>query len=125
MDEEMLTKVELMVMKVIWGTEYEMSLSAIVEKVNKAFQKSWKSQTISTYLARLVRKRFLKMKYSGNKYTYEFLVTKNEYLRRDMADFANCWGNHSPTEFLAAIHEAEPMTSEQKKELREFVEGLV
>lgn len=124
MDERELTKVEVMVMKVIWSTEYEMSLGEILEKVNLRFNKSWKSQTISTYLARLVKKKFLLLKRAGRTYTYEILIPKDEYMRREMATFADVWGNHSPAGFVSAFNKENPLTEVQKQELRYLLDEL-
>ena len=50
---------ERLVMKAIWDTPEEMALQEIMDKVNEENGKSWKPQTVSTFLARLVRKGFL------------------------------------------------------------------
>ena len=54
-----LTNAELLVMKCIWDNTQDMVLSEVVAIVNDRYNKDWKPQTVSTYLAHLVQKNFL------------------------------------------------------------------
>ena len=63
--ENDLTNIEMLIMKCIWDTPEELALSQLVAMVNERFEKSWKPQTISTYLAHLVRKGYLSMRRKG------------------------------------------------------------
>ena len=65
MERENMTDCELLVMKCIWDTPEELTLPDIVTLVNEKFKKDWKPQTVSTFLARLVRKGFLEMYRKG------------------------------------------------------------
>ena len=49
-----LTKCESQVMMIIWSTDYDMALPEIMDLVNHRYQKSWKPQTVSTFLTRCV-----------------------------------------------------------------------
>lgn len=76
-----LTNAEMLVMGIIWDNpEKRMVLSEIVAAVNDRWGKDWKPQTVSTYLAHLVRKGYLKMHRNGKIYTYEPLKGKDEYM---------------------------------------------
>lgn len=59
--ENDLTNIEMLIMKCIWDTPEELALSQLVTMVNERFDKNWRPQTISTYLAHLVRKNYLTM----------------------------------------------------------------
>ena len=61
-NDEELTKVEIMIMKIIWSTSEEMMMGQILEKMNEQFKKPWKPQTMTIYLQRLVKKKFILMK---------------------------------------------------------------
>ena len=50
-----LTDCEQLVMKTVWDAEEELSLMEIMQRVNDRYHKDWKPQTVSTFLARLVR----------------------------------------------------------------------
>ena len=69
MELKELTTSETLVMKCIWESDHEMALSEIVEKTNEKFGKEWKSQTVSTFLAKLCLKNYIKMKRSGRTIT--------------------------------------------------------
>ena len=58
---EELTTAESMVMKTIWDHPHEMALQEIMKLTNETYGKDWKSQTVSTYIAKLVKKGFLRM----------------------------------------------------------------
>lgn len=74
-----LTNAEMQVMGIIWDNPGRMmALSEIVAAVNDRWKKDWKPQTVSTYLAHLVQKEFLKMHRNGKIYTYEPLREKDE-----------------------------------------------
>ena len=68
--ENDLTNIEMLIMKCIWDTPEELALSQLVAMVNERFEKSWKPQTISTYLAHLVRKGYLSMRRKGKVFLY-------------------------------------------------------
>ena len=57
---ENLTDCEQLVMKTVWDSEEELSLMEIMQRVNDKYHKEWKPQTVSTFLARLVRKGYLR-----------------------------------------------------------------
>lgn len=55
---EELTTAESMVMKTIWDHPHEMALQEIMKLTNETYGKDWKSQTVSTYIAKLVKRAF-------------------------------------------------------------------
>ena len=57
---ENLTDCEQLVMKTVWDAEEELSLMEVMQRVNDKYHKEWKPQTVSTFLARLVRKGYLR-----------------------------------------------------------------
>ena len=65
MDEHRLSDSELLVMKVIWRREESLSLQDIAERVNRVYEKNWKSQTVSVFLGRIVKKNLLASRHSG------------------------------------------------------------
>ena len=77
---EKLTKCELRVMVIIWSSKKELSMQHICAEVNRQFDTKWKTQTVSTFLARLVKKGFLSMVRKGRVFYYTPLVTKEEYI---------------------------------------------
>ncbi len=76
---EKLTEAEEVVMKAVWDLKKEPVLSDVVEKVTGAYGKDWKPQTVSTFMAKLVQKQYLKLYRNGKVYTYKILVNENLY----------------------------------------------
>ena len=71
--ENDLTNIEMLIMKCIWDTPEELALSQLVTMVNERFDKNWRPQTISTYLAHLVRK---KLSYHAQIWKSFFIIRK-------------------------------------------------
>lgn len=84
MQIEKLTEAEEIVMKAVWDDRKEPVLSDIVERVNGVYGKNWKPQTVSTFLAKLVRKNYLKLQRNGKIYTYKVLIKENIYNKEQL-----------------------------------------
>ena len=78
--EEELTDCEVLVMRVIWNSAEIMSIQEITSKINHTFHKDWKTQTVSTFLSRAVKKRLF-----GNETQWKkFLTTIRLYPNKNM-----------------------------------------
>ena len=64
MEQNGLSECELLIMKVIWRSENAMSIQEIYERVESIYRTNWKSQTVSVFLGRMVKKGFLTRKKS-------------------------------------------------------------
>lgn len=70
---------EELVMMVVWDATEAPDLEETMIKVNERYGKSWRPQTVSTFLARLRKKGFLSA-YKKGRYTYYVPeVPKQEY----------------------------------------------
>ena len=58
---EHLTGCEKLIIKTIWDADEELSLMEIVQRVNDKYHKNWKPQTVSTFLAKLRKKRIFEI----------------------------------------------------------------
>lgn len=81
---EKLTEAEEIVMKAIWDCKKEPGLSEVVKRVKSIYGRDWKSPTVSTFFARLVRKGYIEMQKNGKVYTYKILVNEQEYNREQL-----------------------------------------
>lgn len=87
----MMTGCENQVMAVIWAEKEPMALAEIMDKVNAKFNKSWKSQTVSTFLAKIVRKGYLTSYRKGRHVYYVPLFTRDEYFVKALEELRkNC-----------------------------------
>lgn len=119
-----LTNAESMVMKTIWTQQQEMGLHAIMTLTNETYGKDWKPQTVSTYIAKLVNKEFIRMKNSGRKAVYEVMIPEAAYRKYQNKKFVEFWNNGSTVEFLRTYYEDQEISEEEITDLRKCVEEL-
>ena len=119
-----LTPAEVLVMKCIWDNTQDMVLSEVVAIVNDRYNKDWKPQTVSTYLAHLVQKNFLKMERNGKIYTYHPLVEEADYRDKEMNAFVKFWGCGSPSEFLSAFFKKNQVEEQELDNLKKLIDGM-
>lgn len=84
MQIEKLTEAEEVTMKAIWDCKKEPVLSDVVERVHGIYGRDWRPQTVSTFLAKLVRKQYIKMQRDGKNYTYKILVSEGMYRHKQL-----------------------------------------
>ena len=104
-----LTDCEQLVMKTVWDAAEEIDLMEILERVNSKYGKKWKSQTVSTFLARLVRKGYLRHYRQGRVFYYQVLVPLEEYRAQLTDDFVDFWYRGNKDDIFTSCHEAYPV----------------
>lgn len=119
-----LTASETLVMKCIWSTSQELSLADIFEMVNKEYHKGWKYQTVSTFLAKLVQKKFVCTKREGHRILYQVLITEEDYRAEQALEFVNFWNKGSLSQFVLSFHKEKKLTKEELEELKKIVSSL-
>ncbi len=119
-----LSECEQMVMKCIWGVEDEIGVQELTGLVNQRYQREWKLQTVSTFLARLVKKGYLSMYRRGRTFFYKPLVSEKEYRGGRLRDEIHFWNGGSAAEYVLSIYNDAGLTEKEKKEIRELVASL-
>ncbi len=119
-----LTASETLVMKCIWSTSQELSLADIFEMVNKEYHKGWKYQTVSTFLAKLVQKKFVCTRREGHRILYQVLITEEDYRAEQALEFVNFWNKGSLSQFVLSFHKEKKLTKEELEELKKIVSSL-
>ena len=76
-----LSACEEMIMTIIWNSETELDLAAVMAQTNERYHTVWKPQTVSTFLSRAKKKGFLASYQKGRYSYYQPLVSKAEYRR--------------------------------------------
>ncbi|MCM1466803.1 MAG: BlaI/MecI/CopY family transcriptional regulator [Alistipes sp.] len=117
-----LSKCEGMVMKIIWSSGEILTMQEITSKVNSQFHKAWKTQTVSTYLARLVKKGYLSMERQGRLFYYHPLIEEKDYAGREIVKFMDMWGNAKTGALLSAFTQAEGFTEEEREYIRSILD---
>lgn len=120
-----LTDSELLVMKVIWDEKRDdMTLPEIQSLVNERFEKTWKPQTVSTFLAKLVSKNFVALYRQGRAFCYKVLIPESKYKTMQFREFLSFWNNGDITEFVNDLSQNQVLTKEQNRLLKEKVNDL-
>lgn len=86
-----LPECEEMVMTVVWDALEAPDLAETRRRVNEKFDKTWKPQTVSTFLTRLVHKGFLTFYRKGRYSYYEPVVNKEEYCAAEVIRIADMY----------------------------------
>lgn len=123
-EEQTLSECELVVMKVIWGSEEALSIQEITERVNRDYGRNWKQQTVSVFLGRIVRKQLLVSKRQGRVFFYYPTITEEEYGKKEILKCMDAWGDGHADVFFAALSRAHTLTEEEKEEIRRMLGDL-
>ena len=115
---EKLTESEELVMKAIWDCKHEPVLSDVVDLVTCVYGKDWKSQTVSTFLSKLVRKDYCKLIRTGKIYTYKVLIKEEEYRRKLYKQHISFWNHNDVVEFVAEMINNKDLTLEDIEEAK-------
>ena len=119
-----LTSAEKLVMKTIWDGDHEMALSEITRSVNDTYKKGWKPQTVSTFISKLVQKKYVKMKREGRRIVYEILIPLEDYRAEQAEYFVDFWNQGSVADFLTAFFRKRKVTEADLEELRNRIDEL-
>lgn len=119
-----MTECELMIMKTIWSDENPLSMKEITARVNEQFGRNWKTQTVSTFLTRLVKKNFLTMERKGRVFFYHPEVTEEEYGKKEIAKCVDLWGNGRIDVLLAAFANVRKYSDEEKKSIQKLLDEM-
>lgn len=91
LDSEKMTYCEMLVMKAIWESEDVLALRNTTALVNQLYNKSWAPQTVSTFIARLVKKGFIEMERKGRQFFYHPLISIEDYAKKEIASCVDFW----------------------------------
>lgn len=119
-----ITECEKIVMKCIWDNTDDLSMQDITEMVNTQYGKNWKTQTVSTFLARLVKKEYLRMYRKGRCFYYQPLVDKDEYKDDVLKDYVQFWDGGSMSAFVCGLFGKSMLSKSDREELRKKIEEL-
>ena len=121
---ENLTDCEQLVMKTVWDAAEELSLMEVMQRVNDKYHKQWKPQTVSTFLARLVRKGYLRHYRQGRVFFYQILVSLDEYKGQLTNDYVSFWNHDNADEFLCALAQERPLRQDEIERIQTLIDGL-
>ena len=124
MTHETLTDCEQLVMKTVWDAEDELSLMEIMQRVNDKYHKKWKPQTVSTFLARLVRKGYLRHYRQGRVFFYQILIPMEEYKAQMTKEYVDFWNHGNADEFLCALVQQRSLRPDEIERIKALIRRL-
>lgn len=116
--DKKLTPIEEKVMMIIWDSDEKPHLSEIVKEINERYGKDWRPQTISTYLAHLVRKGYLSFERNGKVFLYTPLVDKKSFCKQQLKNMYEYYGNYSFVDFFRIFQDAGLVTDKDVAEMK-------
>lgn len=122
MNKQILSDSELEVMNAIWEMDSPVSISQLIERF--APKKGWKTQTVSTFAARLVNKDFLTVQKIKNTNFYFPKLSKADYenkLARDLIDTAY---NGSVKNLFVSLVDGNAISQSELEEIRQWLSEL-
>ena len=115
---ENLTDCEQLVMKTVWDAAEELSLMEIMQRVNDKYHKKWKPQTVSTFLARLVKKGYLRHYRQGRVFFYQILISLEDYKGHLTNDYVEFWYRDNAGEFLDSLMQERPLRTDEIEKIK-------
>jgi len=120
MDEiQQISQSELEIINIIWQENGRMTLAPLMERLNLK-GKTWKTNTIVTFLARLVDKGLLKIDKQGRNNIYTAQVSEQDYLLNQTKAFINKMYANDAKELVASLLRNDYLTAKDVEELTEF-----
>lgn len=114
---------EKLVMKVIWDAKENLPLRDIMSRVNQENNKSWKPQTVSTFLARLVKKGYITVYRKGRYSYYVPSISKDDFLRATIDENIEFFGKGDRIAFACNLCQ-EVLSQEEVQKLKEKLNDL-
>lgn len=113
-----LSETEQEVIDTIW----DLATPVTVSKLLGIFieDKAWKTSTISTILARLIEKGFLKKSMEGKVNVYTPIISSEEYKQYETKSFIKTVHKGSVKSFMAALVQDSDMSDIELLELKEW-----
>ncbi len=101
MARKYITETEYVIMKYLWSLDHEATAGEIREHFA---QRNWSKQAVSTFLKRLTKSGYLKMrKVSPTKCYYTVLISENEHNLLPAQEVVEKSFNGSYSEFICAL----------------------
>lgn len=116
-----LSKTENEVMHFFWNRNDKFTFGEVYDYFIDEKGKTWKKQTLQTYLSRLVKKGVLANEKKGNTYLYFAKVDEKEYIQNWTKNFLNNTFNGSVKSFLSALSGDCNLDEKTINELKEFL----
>ena len=116
---QQISQSELEIMNIIWRENGTISFAPLMEELGRN-GKSWKANTVVTFLARLVDKGFLSIEKKGRNNIYKSQINERDYHASQTKVFLKKIYDGDAKELVASLLRHEYLTAEDIEELTEF-----
>jgi predicted transcriptional regulator len=116
---QQISQSELEVMHIIWQKNGTITLAPLLEQLNQ-MGKTWKTNTVVTFLARLVEKGLLTIEKRGRNNIYTAQVSEQDYLANQTKVFLKKMYADDAKELVVSLLRHECLTTDDIEELAEF-----
>lgn len=124
MDPNEISVCEKMIMKIIWDADEDIDLMSLTDRVNEEFGKSWKIQTVATFVTRLKKKGFIDIYRIGRYSHYHPIVEKNDFKMSTVSENINFFDKGSISAFVCGLFDNFELTEEDKEIIRKKIDDL-
>mgnify|MGYP002512736488 CR=1 FL=1 len=116
-----LTKTEEQIMELLWTTDNPMTFKEIMDIATTKWNKTWKTQTLNTFLLGLQKMELVGAEKGTSCNYYYALCTKEQHIHNWTKKMvAECYGNSFGC-FVAAFIGNGKLSKEEVEELRKFL----
>ncbi|MCI8562081.1 MAG: hypothetical protein HFH70_01055 [Lachnospiraceae bacterium] len=118
MEIKALTESEKITMKCVWDLGDGTRLAHILALANEKYGKDWKSQTVSTFLGKLVLKGYLDQYRDGRYFCYRILISKSDYRCHELAREMHFWDDGDMELFASELLNEQTFTQQEREILK-------
>ena len=111
-----LSKMELEVMREVWGMTYQVTVARLLEIFS--VRHGWKTSTLSTILDRLIEKKYLTKTAVGKANVYTAAMTEAAHKEYETKMFLNEVHNGDMKSFIAALADGSGISAAELAEIR-------
>ncbi|AFS79668.1 putative penicillinase repressor [Gottschalkia acidurici 9a] len=114
-----ISEAELEVMKLLWNTS-PLSSSEIISSLSDKMD--WSSQTIKTFINRLLNKKVISFEKSGRSYLYYPLISYDEYVKSENKSFLEKVYDGAIGMLFSKFLEEEKLSEKEIEKLQKILE---
>ena len=115
-----LTAVETELMELFWNAKGPLSFREIMEYITSVLKKTWKKQTLNTYLSNLQKAGLVRAERSNYHYRYFAACTKIGYIQQWTQDLVENFYGNSIGNFVEVFARGEKLSEEEAQKLKKL-----
>ena len=121
---EELSVCEAPIMKIVWGSEPDISVPELTKQLNVQYGKEYARTTVVTFLTRLAGKGYVTTQRRG-RVSYVHAIKSEQEYKQDLASReTQFWFHGSLAEFVQALSMRTPVTKEELQKVRELLDEM-